>query len=104
MLIPAVLVPWLVMSGATSLAFASPQTIGGILIAVAPLFAWLGPSMIVGNLLVAAIPTARRVLDAEAAPFPGTDRRSANRDLLKVSIFMTPAGLFVALLGTLARL
>ena len=118
MLIPAVLVPWLVMSGATSLAFARlyrlthpgqefiifPQTIGGILIAVVPLFAWLGPSMIVGNLLVAAIPTARRVLDAEAAPFPGTDRRSANRDLLKVSIFMTPAGLFVALLGTLARL
>jgi hypothetical protein len=117
LLIPAVLAPWLLMSWATSVALATlsrsihagrdplilPHTIGGILIAVAPLFAWLGPSMIIGNLLVAAIPPARRVLDAEAVHFPGTDRRSANRSLLRVSIAMTSGGLLVALVGALIK-
>ena len=117
LLIPCVIAPWLFTSWATSIGLGRlyrlthpgqdfiilPQTIGGILMAVAPLFAWLGPSMVIGNLLVATIPAARRVLDAEAAPFPGTDRRSANRDLLRVSKFMTPAGLLVALIGAVMK-
>jgi hypothetical protein len=112
-LIPAVAGPWLLLSWVTAVGFgqlyraihpdqvfnAMPQTIGGLLMAVAPLFAWLAPAMMLGNLLVAAIPAARRALDAEARPFSGADRRSANRDLVSVSRYMTPGGLLVALIG-----
>ena len=117
LLVPAVVAPWLILSWLTSVGFGKlyglihpgrdfiilPQNIGGILMAVAPLFAWLGPAMVIGNLLVAAIPPVRTVLDAEARPFRGTDRRSANRDLLRVSRYMTPAALLVALIGAVMK-
>jgi hypothetical protein len=115
LLIPAVLLPLMVFWWATTAALGElyrvmhegrqftvlPDTIGGILMAVAPLFAWLAPSMILGNWFLAAIPPARRVLDAEASGFPGTDRRSAQRDLLGMSFVLTPVGLLVGLVGAL---
>jgi hypothetical protein len=39
---------------------------------------------VAGNLLVAAVPWAKRALDAEAQTVPGTDLRSANWQLLTV--------------------
>jgi hypothetical protein len=76
-----------------------PDTVGGILMAVGSLLAWLGPSMILANLLVAAVPPARRALDREAAAVPGTDRPAANRSLLRLSRYLTPAGVAIALAG-----
>ena len=115
LLIPAVLLPLSTLWWSTSAALSElyrvlhpahqfsglPDTAGGILMAVAPLFAWMGPAMIIGNLLVAGIPPARRILDAEAARFPGTDRRSTNRRLLRVSVYLTPAALLFGLAGAL---
>ncbi len=57
--------------------------------------------MVLGNLLVAAIPAARRVLDREAEGVPGTDLASSNWRMLKVAAFLTPAGLLIALAGVL---
>jgi len=76
-----------------------PDTVGGILMAVGLLFAWLPLSMIVGNMLLAAIPPARRALDAEASPFSGTDLGSSNKGLLKAALFLTPVGIAIALVG-----
>ena len=78
-----------------------PGTIGGILIAVGSLFAWLSPSMSIANQLASAVPAARRALDQESTSMPGTDRRSANRALLRVSSYLVPVGLLVALAGVL---
>src|SRR6266571_1835818 len=78
-----------------------PDTVGGILMAVGFLFAWLPLSMIVGNLLLAAVPSARRALDAEASTVPRTDLGSANKGLLKAAMFLTPAGIVVAIVGAL---
>jgi hypothetical protein len=78
-----------------------PDTIGGILIAVGALFAWLGPSMIIANQLVAAVPVARRALDQEATGVPGSDRQSANRALFRMSRVLVPVGFLVALAGVL---
>jgi hypothetical protein len=76
-----------------------PDTIGGILMAVGSLFAWLGPAMIAANLLVTTIPPARRALDREALSIPGADRATANRRLLRLTGWLTPAGVAVALAG-----
>jgi len=76
-----------------------PDTVGGIFIAVGSLFAWMGPSMIAANQLVALVPPARHALDQEARTVPGTDRSSANRRLLKVSRILVPAGMLLALVG-----
>ena len=113
LLIPAVLAPWSLLSWLSSLGLGKfhrllypgqefvflPEGLSGILMAVAPLFAWLVPSMIVGNLLVAAIGPAKRVLDSEAASVPGTDLSTSNRALLRVSKVATPAALLLGLLG-----
>jgi len=76
-----------------------PDTVGAILMAVGSLFAWMGPAMIGANLLVAAIPPARRALDREASSIPGAGRAAANRGLLRLSCYVTPAGVVVALAG-----
>lgn len=78
-----------------------PDTVGSILMAVGSLFVWLGPSMMLANQLVSVVRPARRALDLEAAIVPGTDRASANRGLLGVSLLVTPVGLTVALAGLL---
>jgi hypothetical protein len=113
LLIPCYVIPWflLVFSSVVVLGKLSaelhavtalqviPDTVGGILIALGALSAWLGPSMIVANQLVAVVPPARRALDREAGTVPGTDRSSANRRLLKLSSVLVPAGLLLALVG-----
>jgi hypothetical protein len=113
LLIPAVLGPWLLLSWFSWVEFGKlhellhperefvilPEGLSGILMAVAPLFAWLVPSMVVGNLLVAAIGPAKRVLDVEAKSVPGTDLSSSNRSLLRLSLVMTPAALLVGFIG-----
>ncbi len=115
LLIPCYLVPWflLIMGSIIVLGrfyqqvheadpFAIlPDSVGGIFMAVGSLFAWLGPSMILANFLVAIVPPARRALDREAAGVPGTDRAAANRRLLRMSCYLTPAGIAIALLGIL---
>jgi hypothetical protein len=78
-----------------------PDKVGSILMAVGLLFVWLGPSMILANQLVSVVRPARRALDLEAATVPGTDRASANRGLLRLSLLVTPVGLMVALVGLL---
>jgi uncharacterized membrane protein len=113
LLIPCYVVPWLLLVLGSLVVLGRlyglihavrgfallPDTVGGILMAVGSLFAWLGPAMIVANLLVAAVPRARRALDQEAALVPGTDRASANRSLLRLSSYVTPIGVAVALAG-----
>jgi len=113
LLIPCYLVPWFLLILASLVALGRlysrvhavggfgvvPDTVGGILMAVGSLFAWLGPAMILANLLVATVPPARRALDREAAAVPGTDRPAANRSLLRLSRYLTPAGVAIALTG-----
>jgi hypothetical protein len=115
LLIPCYILPWLLLWFGSALVFGRlyalihastrvrvlPDTIGGILIAVGALFAWLGPSMIIANQLVAAVPVARRALDQEATAVPGSDRQSANRALLRMSRVLVPVGFLVALAGVL---
>lgn len=115
LLIPCYFIPWLLLVLGSALMFGRiyslfhatnhggvlPDAIGGILIAVGSLFAWLAPSMIIANQLVSAVPAARRALDQEAASMPGADRRSANRALFRVSRYLVPVGLLIALAGVL---
>jgi hypothetical protein len=113
LLIPCWAVPWLFVWMASAVALGRlyaqihsvggmgilPDTIGGVLIALGLLFAWLGPAMIIANLLVSLVPPARRALDRETSSVRGTDRASANRGLLALSRHVAPAGLFIALVG-----
>jgi hypothetical protein len=113
LLIPCYMVPWFLLTFGSVVALGRlyavvhagsefrvlPDTVGGILMAVGSLFAWLGPSMILANHLVSAVPAARRALDREAATVPGTDRRSANGGLLKISCLLVLGGAFLALVG-----
>ena len=113
LLIPCYFVPWLLLMLVSLIALGKlysrvhaveefaivPDTVGGIFMAVGSLFAWLGPAMIIANLLVATVPPARRALDREAATVPGTDRAASNRSLVRLSRYLTPAGIVVALAG-----
>ena len=115
LLIPCYILPWLLLVFGSALEFGRlhalihatgpvgvvPDTIGGLLIAVGSLFGWLGPSMIIANQLVSTVPAARHALDREATSVPGTDRRSANRALFRMSRVLMPVGLLVALAGAL---
>jgi hypothetical protein len=77
--------------------------LGSVLTRVAPVFAALPLSMVVGNMLVFLVPPARRVLAKEAASVPGTDLRSSQRGLLRMSRFLVPFGLGLAAIGALLR-
>lgn len=117
LLIPSYVIPWFLLVFASVTALGNlyavrhpgiqfrvlPDTIGAIFMGVGSLFAWFGPSMIIANLLVSAVPAARRALDREAAGVPGSDRAAANRGLLKVSLLLTPVGAVIALLGAVLR-
>ena len=113
LLIPCYALPWFLLTFVSLFALGKayavlnaakdvqlvPDTVGGILMALGSLFAWLGPAMIGANLLVAAVPPARRALDREASSIPGSDRTAANRSLLRLSCYLTPAGAVIALTG-----
>jgi hypothetical protein len=79
-----------------------PDSVGGTLIGVGLLFAWLPLAMIMTNVLVATLPPARRALDREVESVPGTDLASANQGLWKLVLVITPAGLLMAIVGILA--
>jgi urea transporter len=112
-LIPAAIVPWcagwwfsagvlgyiyrLVHPRASFIVL--PNTLGGVLIALGLLFAWCPVAMIIGNVLVRAVPAARRALDREASTVPGTDFRNANRGLMRVSAVLLPLGMGASLVG-----
>ena len=113
LLIPGVVAPWAIIWYVSARVLGAvarrihpelnfvllPDSGGGILIALGLLFAWLLVAIVLGNMFVAAIPVVRRTLDGEAQSAPGTDFVSANRGLLKAVTFMTPPGLFVAVVG-----
>ena len=113
LLIPCYVIPWIVLVLASLVALGKlyavthavngirilPDTVGGVLMGVGSLFAWLGPAMILANWLVSTVPPARRALDHEASLAAGTDRAAANRSLMKLSCSLTPAGAILALMG-----
>jgi len=76
-----------------------PDTIGGVLIAVGLLFALCPVAMMTGNILVHAVPAARRALDQEASAVRGTDFRSSNRGLMRLSAALIPLGMGVSCVG-----
>jgi hypothetical protein len=75
------------------------HSIGPILTAVSPMFAVLPIAMLIGNGLVWLVPPMRRVLDAEAAPHPGTGFWDAQRQLLRGAKYLVPIGLGAGALG-----
>jgi len=115
LLIPAVFIPWFTLwwlSARLIGQFARlvhpdlefvllPDTRGAILIALGLFFAWLGPAMIVGDLLVVLVPGARRVFERESAPFPETRLKPSIRGLVRFSAFLTPVGLLAAFVGAI---
>jgi len=113
LLIPAAIIPWFVgwwlsASGVGHLYrlmhphawfILLPDSIGGVLIALGLLFAWCPVAMLTGNLLVHAVPAARRALDQEASTVRGTDFRSSNRALLRLAGALVLLGLGVSVVG-----
>ena len=78
-----------------------PETVGGIAIAVGLLFAWCPVAMMLANLLVHAVPAARRALDREASTARGTDFHSSNRQLMRLSAALIPIGIGASCVGLL---
>ena len=76
-------------------------TIAGVLFMVAPLFVLLGPSMMLGNAIVHAVPQVRTRLDAEAGTVRGTRYREAQHQLLRFTLIITSVGLMAAAIGIL---
>lgn len=113
LLIPAAIVPWFAgwwlsasnvghlyrMLHPQNSCTVLPDTIGGVLIAGGLLFAWCPIAMITGNVLVRAVPAARRALDQESSEARGTDFRSSNRGLTWLSAVLIPLGLGVSCIG-----
>ena len=115
LLIPTALVPWFLGWWLSAMAFGHvyhllhphasfvvlPETVGGIAIAVGLLFAWCPVAMMLANLLVHAVPAARRALDREASTVRGTDFRSSNRQLVRLAAVLIPVGIGAATAGVL---
>jgi hypothetical protein len=72
-----------------------------LMAAVSPLLGTFPIGLFVGNALVWLVPPARRILDAEARPYPGADFASAQRGVLRVAVFVAPAGAVLAVVGAL---
>ena len=79
----------------------TPRGVGAALTAVAPFFAAIPTAMFIGNILVWLVPPARRALDAEAKPHPGTDFRASQHQMLLLIRYLVVPALGVALLGAL---
>lgn len=79
-----------------------PDSVGGTLIGLGLLVAWLPLAMVISNIVIATVAPARRALDREAQAVPGTDLVSANRGLLRVMFVIMPAGFILAIIGILA--
>jgi hypothetical protein len=59
----------------------------------------LAIAMVAANAVLWLVPPARRALEAEARPFPGTDFRSAQRTLIRVAVWAMLLGAVVSLAG-----
>jgi hypothetical protein len=77
------------------------NAVGAIFATVSPFFAVIPVALIVGNCVAWLIPPARRVLDREAEPHPGTRFRESQRQLIQLAKYMVPIGLGVAVIGAL---
>jgi hypothetical protein len=80
-------------------------TPSAVLMLVAPMLPALTGAMVLGNWLVCSIPPARRALGSEARNVPGTDYRSSQRALIRLTAILLACATVLALVGaaTLAR-
>lgn len=69
------------------------------LMVFAPLPGALGAGFMLANLLLYALPPARRAFDAEARGHPGTSFQESLRGLLRLTTWALPPGLAVALVA-----
>jgi hypothetical protein len=61
-----------------------------IVAGIAPLFAMLPIALLVGNVTVRLLPSARQALDTEAQGYPGTSFVEAQRDLGRKAAWIVP--------------
>jgi len=112
LLIPAVLIPLAAIYVVSLIAVESLRTqihpgetlrnasgFGAILVTVSPFFGAIPLGMILGNLFVWLIPPARRVLDAEAIPYPETTFWNAQKTLVKFTFAIVPLSVALTILG-----
>ena len=69
------------------------------LMVFAPLPGALGTGFMLANLLLYALPPARRAFDGEARGHPGTSFQQSMRGLLRLTAWALPPGLTVALVA-----
>lgn len=113
LLLPAVLLPlvtiWAGLCGAANsmhmylFSGESLRTAKGvwpILATLSPFFAALPLAMLVGNLVVWLVPPARRALDSEAIPHPGTSFLASQAKLGRLALYMTPAGVAASIVAS----
>ena len=70
-----------------------------ILATLAPFFAAVPLAMLLGNVLVWLVPPARRALDLEATPHPGTSFRASQAMLSKLALYMAPLSIAASLVA-----
>jgi hypothetical protein len=75
--------------------------LGAILAALAPFFGAIPLGLYLGNVLVWLVPPARRALDREALPYPGTGFREAQGQLLLFARYLVLPALVAGLVGAL---
>lgn len=75
------------------------NSLGVILATVAPLFAALPFSMIVGNFIVWLVPPARRIFESEAKGFPGASFGNTQKKLLKWGLIVLVVSVVVTVIG-----
>jgi hypothetical protein len=80
-------------------ALGSGMSFANILILFAPFVPAVTAAMVIGNYLVYLVPAARRAMDAEDQAFPGTEYRTAQRELKRLTIYTVPIALGLSLLG-----
>lgn len=70
-----------------------------ILATLAPFFAAVPLALLIGNVLVWLVPSARRALDLEANPHPGTSFRESQAKLTTLALYMTPVSIAASLVA-----
>ncbi|MDH5633595.1 MAG: hypothetical protein OEZ10_11440 [Gammaproteobacteria bacterium] len=72
---------------------------GVVMATMGPIIGAVPLAMLIGNLLVALIPPARRALEAESESVPGTNLASAQMRLLKLLALLLPVSVVITGLG-----
>ncbi len=112
LLLPAVLIPlvavWAGLCGTANVMHMhlfpgeSLRTAKGawpILATLASFFAALPLAMLVGNLVVWLIPSARHALNSETIAHPGTSFRASQAALIRLALYMSPFSIAVSLVA-----